>query len=94
MIVLIFTCGTTVAELVPELTTLFIRANLECYVPVEALYYSAGYQKCCCHCGRTERLRVTKEAYPICNGCVDYHQKKPVLKRVKPMKKIQQNKQK
>ena len=37
VIVLIFTCGTTVAELVPELTTLFIRANLECYVPVEAL---------------------------------------------------------
>ena len=75
---LIFTCGTTVAELVPELTTLFIRPNHECYIPVEALYYSAGYQNCCCHCGRTERLFVTKEAYPICKGCVDYHQKKPV----------------
>ena len=73
---MIFTCGTTVVELVPELTTLFIRSNLECYVPVEPLQYSAGYQNCCCHCGGTDRLKITKYAYPICQGCIDYHQKK------------------
>ena len=91
---MIFACGTTVSKLVPELTTLFIRANLECYVPVEPLYYSAVYQNCCCYCDHTERLRVTKDTYPICKGCVDHLQKKTVLKRVKPVKKNQQGKQK
>ena len=91
---MIFTCGTTVAELAPELTTLFIRANLEYYVPVEPLYYSAGCQNCCCHCGCTDRLRITKDAYPICKGCVDHLQKKPVLKRSKPINKNEKSKQK
>ena len=62
---MIFTCGTTVAELAPELTTLFIRANREWYVPVEPLYYSIGYQNCCCHCVFTDRLRITKDAWIV-----------------------------
>ena len=78
---MVFTSGTTVAELVPELTTLFIRSNLECYVPVAPLYYSARYQNCCCHCGGTESPKVTKDAYPICKECLDYHKKRTLFVR-------------
>ena len=67
----------------PRIDNAFIRSNLECYVPAEPLYYSARYQSCCCHCGGTERLKVTKDAYPICKGSIDLKRTKLINKNGK-----------
>ena len=69
---LLFTCGTTIEEMVdkPSDYDFYVCANLTCQIPVEALYYSANYEECCVHCGTTQRLHKSKEAYPICVTCV------------------------
>ena len=45
-----FTCGASIKELVGKETSfdsLFIRNNLTCQRPVEAIYYKANYATCC-----------------------------------------------
>ena len=70
---LYFTCGTTVAELTGNdkefVEHLQIKGNLTCQMPVEKLYYSAGYEFCCCHCGAKRKLIRHISFYPICSSC-------------------------
>ena len=70
---LYFTCGTTVAELTGNdkefVEHLQIKRNLTCQMPVEKLYYSAGYEFCCCHCGAKRKLITHISFYPICSSC-------------------------
>ena len=68
----------------------YVRANLTCQIPVEALYYSANYEDCCAHCGTTRRLRKSKEAYPICVPCVVVHERKVVARKKAPVSKKSQ----
>ena len=67
------TCGTTVAELTGNdrefAEHLQIKGNLTCQMPVEKLYYSAGYESCCCHCGAKRKLITHINFYPICSSC-------------------------
>ena len=65
----------------------YVRANLTCQIPVEALYYSANYEECCAHCGTTRRLRKSKEAHPICVTHVLVQEKKVVAKKRAPVSK-------
>ena len=61
-----FTCGASIEELVgeePSFDSLFVRNNLTCQTPVEAIYCSVNYATCCSHCGSTCRLQTSKEAY-------------------------------
>ena len=86
---LLFTCGTTIEEMVDKSSDydFYICADLTCQIPVEALYYSANFEKCCAHCGITRRLRKSKEAYPICVTCVVVHERKVVAKKKAPVSK-------
>ena len=88
---LLYTCGTSINELVcqPEKFDFHVRANFNCQIPVEALYYSASFQDCCCHYGSTQRLQTSKEAYPICTTCLTVHERKAVPKRKVPKNKKQ-----
>ena len=86
---LLFTCGTTIEEIVhkPEDYDFYVRGNLTCQVPVESLYYSANYEECCAHCGTTRKLRKSKEAYPICATCISIHERKAVARKKAPVTK-------
>ena len=66
---LLFTRGTTVAELTgnKSLSQLHISGSLTCLIPVEKLYYSAGYDACCCHCGSKRKPITDINCYPICS---------------------------
>ena len=89
---LLFTCGTTIEEMIdkPSHYDFYVCANLTCQIPVEALYYSANYQEFCAHCGTTQRLCKSKEAYPICVTCVVVHERKVVAKKKGPVSKKSQ----
>ena len=85
-----FTCGASIEELVgnePPFNSMFIRNNLICQTPVEAIYHSANYATCCSHCGSTCWLQTSKEVYPICNTCRVTKHLKPTLKRKASKKK-------
>ena len=87
---LLFTCGTTIEELVdkPSDYDFYVRVNLTCQIPVEALYYSANYEEFCADCGATRRLRKSKEAYPIVLRYVTYvdvHERKVVARKTVPV---------
>ena len=88
-----FNCGVTVKELIgteQQFADLFIRANLTCQKPVEAIYYSVGsYPNCCCHCGSTRRLNNPKDSCAICWTCKNIKGKPVVPKRrnIKNIKK-------
>ena len=82
-----FTCGTTMACLVPDdaeehiLEKVYVRADLKCIQPVEVPYFSSGiFPALCCHCA-TESELVTGQpsVYPACHTC--YSNKPKVLKR-------------
>ena len=84
-----FTCGASIKELVGKETSfdsLFIRNNLTCQRPEEAIYYKANYATCCSHCGSTWQLETSKEAYPIFNTSPVTKHLKPILKRKAPKK--------
>ena len=55
---LLITNNTTVPELTgnKDFSQLQIRDNLTCLIPVEKLYYSAGYDTCCCQFGSKIKL--------------------------------------
>ena len=68
---LLLTCDTTVSELTDnskDSSQLPIRSNLTCLILVEKLYYSAGYDACCCHCGSKRKLVTNINAihFPLC----------------------------
>ena len=65
---LLFTCGTTVSELTgnsKDVSQLHIIGNLTCLISVEKLYYSAGYDASCFHCGSKRKLITDINCYPI-----------------------------
>ena len=65
-----------------QFTDLFIRANLTCQKPVEAIYYNVGlHPNCCCHCGSTRRLNNPKDLYAIFSTCKNIKGKPVVSKR-------------
>ena len=85
---MVYLCA-TVKELVgteQQFTDLFIRANLTCQKPVEAIYYSVGLcPNSCCHCGSTRRLNNPKDLYAICSTCKNI-KGKPVVPKEKQSK--------
>ena len=54
----------------------FITLSL---LPIQKLYYSAGYEPICIHCGQevTEDTDPTSKSYPQCGDCKD---KAPITK--------------
>ena len=65
---MLFTCGAIFAEFKSiDLNTkkaecldkLFVRANLTCIKPIEALYYTWNYPVRCAHCGSKQSLQKT-----------------------------------
>ena len=53
--------------------------DLSCDDPIEKLYYSAGYEPICIHCGQevTKDADSTSKSYPQCEDCKD---KAPITK--------------
>ena len=69
---LLLTCDTTVSELTgnsKDSSQLHIRSNMTCLILVEKLYYSAGYDACCCHCGSKRKLVTDINCYPFSSLC-------------------------
>ena len=64
---LLFTCDTTVPELTGNKNSsqLHIRGNLACLIPVKKLFYSFGYDACCCHCGSKRKLITDINYYAV-----------------------------
>ena len=82
----LLTCGALLAEFKSiDLNTkkaecldkLFVRANLSCIKPIEAL----DYPERCAQCDSKRSLQKTVNAYPICKPCKEVKKKIPVLKR-------------
>ena len=65
-----------------------IRENLNFQMPVKKLYYSAGYEPCCCHCTTKRNLANNSDYYPICTFCKRMG-KKPIQKTRATKKKGQ-----
>ena len=63
------------------LDKLFVRANLSCIKPIEALYYTLDYPERCAHCGSKRSLQKIVNAYPIRKPCKEVKKKIPVLNR-------------
>ena len=82
---LLFTCGMMVLKLVgnnKDMTeNLQIRENLNCQMPAEKLYCSAGYEPCCCHCATKGKLVNTSNYYLICTFAITWV-KSPFEKQV------------
>ena len=75
-----FSCGAALSDLeLPSVLSEVCARDLQCYDPVEKLYYSMNYDPICIYCCAEENL-VTKDGYyPQCESCQD---KVPVKKRV------------
>ena len=59
---------------------MFVRANLLCVKPIEALYCTLNYPERCSHCGSKRSFQKTVNAYPICKQCKETEKKIPVVK--------------
>ena len=87
---MLYTCGATLLEFENTnnqkdkqfsiLEKCFIRANHTCFKPIEALYYSAGYPDCCCHCGCKCCLIKATNEYTMYRPCKQKN-KAPIMKR-------------
>ena len=89
----LYTCGASLTEFPanenqsPVMEKLFVRRNLTCLTPVEALYYSSDiYPECCSHCGSRRRLRTVDGHFPICSPCTAL-KKQPIHRRKRVLKK-------
>ena len=88
---MLYTCGATLSEFKNStdpnnrrysiLDMCFVRANHNCSKPVEPLYYTCNYTKCCCYCGSKRRLTTTTNEYTICTTCEVVKKLPAVLKR-------------
>ena len=90
-------CGTILQDIVLYddtyngiITNVFVKANLNCSLPMEIPFYSACNEPVCYHCGCEEnqdgKTLVKDDAkYPMCNACVS---KKllPIDKRTRMVK--------
>ena len=75
-----FTCGATLSdlELTGRLSEVCIR-DLQCYNPLEKLYYSMNYDPICIHCCSEDNNVSVQGCYPQCGNC---KHKEPMKKRV------------
>ena len=75
-----FTCGATLSdlELSDSLSDVCVR-DLQCYDPLEKLYFSMNYNPICIHCCSEDNLVSVQGCYPQCESC---KHKEPVKKRV------------
>ena len=74
-----FTCGSNLSDLnlTDNLSSVCVR-DLNCYDPVEKLYYSVkNYEAICIYCSSTENLISNLDTYPQCTVCT----KEPVQRR-------------
>ena len=64
-----FTCGSPIEDLGDDLPV--YTRSLNCYEPVEKLYYSGGYEAICVYCGSTDNLNDQEECshLPQCADC-------------------------
>ena len=76
-----FTCGATVSdlELSDSLSDVCVR-DVQCYDPLEKLYYSMNYEPICIHCCSEDNLVSVQGCYPQCENC---KHKEPVKKSLK-----------
>ena len=67
-----FSCGAALNDLdLPSVLSEVCARDLQCYDPVEKLYYSMNYDPICIYCCAEENL-VTKDGYyPQCGSCQD-----------------------
>ena len=65
-----FTCGATLSdlELSGSLSKVCIR-DLQCYDPLEKLYYSMNYDLICIHCCSEDNIVSVQGCYPQCENC-------------------------
>ena len=75
-----FTCGATLSdsELSGSLSKVCI-CDLQCYDPLEKLYYSMNYDPICIHCCSEDNIVSVQGCYPQCENC---KHKEPVKKKV------------
>ena len=65
-----FTCGASLndLELPSTLAEVCVR-DLQCYDPVEKLYYSMNYDRICVYCYSEDNLVSAQGCYHQCAGC-------------------------
>ena len=66
-------------ELSDSLSEVCVR-DLQCYDPLEKLYYSMNYEPICIHCCSEDNLVSVQGCYPQCESCTH---KEPVKKSLK-----------
>jgi len=73
-----YTCGATLSdlELPDSLSSVCVR-DVECYDPLEKLYFSMKYDPICIYCCGDKNLKSTEGYYPKCELCAD---KTPIAK--------------
>ena len=73
-----YTCGATLSdlELPDSLSSVCVR-DVECYDPLEKLYFSMKYDPICIYCCGDKNLKSTEGYYPQCELCAD---KTPIAK--------------
>ena len=75
-----FSCGASLHDLeFPSTLSQVCVRDLQCYDPVEKLYYSMNYDPICVHCCSEDNLVSAQGCYPQCAQC---KHKVPVKKRV------------
>ena len=72
-----YTCGSSLQDMeLPEpFSEVYVR-NINCYDPIEKLYYSAGYTPICIYCAEEVEVDVDSAFYPQCAHC-----QKPKIKK-------------
>ena len=65
-----YTCGSSLQDMeLPEpFSEVYVR-NINCYDPIEKLYYSAGYTPICIYCAEEVEVDVDSAFYPQCAHC-------------------------
>ena len=75
-----YTCGATLSDLeLPDALSSVCARDIQCYDPLENLYFSMKYEPICIHCCGDKSLRNKEGYYPQCELCAD---KTPIAKRV------------
>ena len=66
-----YTCGTTLADLqlTGRLGDVCVRV-LNCYEPLEKLYYSLNKEPLCIYCCGCDDLTNPERCYPQCTDCI------------------------
>ena len=72
-----YTCGSSLQDMeLPEPFSEVYVCNINCYDPIEKLYYPAGYTPICIYCAEEVEVDVDSAFYPQCAHC-----QKPKIKK-------------